>query len=119
MPRSTTRWPFRYRPPATNWTVRKPNRTVFFVQHPVGQTAGAGTDELYGKSVQGGVLNAPRMHPVQGAGDGQGKFPTVDGTASGGAADLGLQGAAHRLTHRGSVNAKSPSARASTNTSRR
>ena len=46
-----------------------------FVQHPVGQAAGAGTDELYGKSVQGGVLNAPRMHPVQGAGDGQGKFP--------------------------------------------
>ena len=71
-----------------------------FVQHPVGQTAGAGTDELYGKSVQGGVLNAPRMHPVQGAGDGQGKFPTVDSPASGGAADLGLQGAAHRLAHR-------------------
>ena len=46
------------------------------------------------------------MHPVQGAGDGQGKFPTVDSPASGGAADLGLQGAAHRLAHRGGVNAK-------------
>ena len=52
------------------------------------------------------MLNAPRMHPVQGAGDGQGKFPTVDSPASGGAADLGLQGAAHRLAHRGGVNAK-------------
>ena len=34
------------------------NRTApfFFVQHPVGQTAGAGADEPHGQGVQGGVL---------------------------------------------------------------
>ena len=78
----------------------------FFVQHPVGQTAGAGADEPHGQGVQGGVLQAPRVHVVQCAGDGQGKLAAVHCPAPGGAADLGLQGAADRLAHGGSVDAE-------------
>ena len=78
----------------------------FFVQHTGGQAAGAGPDELYREGVQGGVLDAPRVHAVQGAGDGQGKLPAVHRAAPGGAADLRLQRAAHRLAHRGGVDAE-------------
>ena len=77
-----------------------------FVQHPVGQAAGAGADEPHGQGVQGGVLQTPRVHIIQRAGDGQGKFAAVHCPAPGGAADLGLQGAADRLAHGGGVDAE-------------
>ena len=77
-----------------------------FVQHTVRQTGRAGTDQLYGEGVQGGMLDAPRVHTVQHAGDGQGKLAAVHRPAPGGAADLGLQGAADRLAHGGGVDAE-------------
>ena len=46
------------------------------------------------------------MHVVQCAGDGQRKLAAVHRPAPGGAADLGLQGAADRLAHGGSVDAE-------------
>lgn len=46
-----------------------------FVQHTVRQTGRAGTDQLYGEGVQGGMLDAPRVHTVQHAGDGQESSP--------------------------------------------
>ena len=46
------------------------------------------------------------MHIVQCAGDGQGKLAAVHRPAPGGAADLGLQGAADRLAHGGGVDAE-------------
>lgn len=77
-----------------------------FVQHPVGQTAGAGADEPHREGVEEGVVDAPRVDAVQGAHDGQGQLPVVEGAAPGGAADLGLEGAAHGLTHGGGVDAE-------------
>ena len=77
-----------------------------FVQHAVRQTGRAGTDQLHREGVQGGMLDAPRMHAVQHAGDGQRKLAAVGGAAAGGAADLGLQGAAHGLAHGGGVDAE-------------
>ena len=77
-----------------------------FVQHTVRQTGRAGADQLYGEGVQGGMLDAPRVHTVQHAGDGQGKLATVGGAAAGRTADLGLQCAAHRLTHGGGIDAE-------------
>ena len=63
---------------------------AFLVQHPVGQAAGAGTDEPDGQGVEGGVLDAPRMDAVQCAGDGQRQLAGVERPAARGAADLGL-----------------------------
>ena len=62
----------------------------FFVQHPVGQAAGAGTDEPDGQGIEEGVLHAPGVHAVQGAHNGQAELTAVQGSAPGGAADLGL-----------------------------
>ena len=77
-----------------------------FVQHPVGQAAGAGADEPHGEGVQEGVADAPWMDAVQGAHDGQRQLAAVECPAPGGAADLGLQGAADRLAHGGGVDAE-------------
>ena len=77
-----------------------------FVQHTVRQTGRAGADQLYGEGVQGGMLDAPRVHTVQHAGDGQGKLAAVGGAAAGRATDLGLQCAAYRLTHGGGIDAE-------------
>ena len=52
------------------------------------------------------MLQTPRVHIVQRAGDGQGKLAAVHRPAPGGAADLGLQGAADRLAHGGGVDAE-------------
>ena len=52
------------------------------------------------------MLDAPRVHAVQHAGDGQGKLAAVGGAAAGGATDLGLQGAADGLAHSGGVDAE-------------
>ena len=52
------------------------------------------------------MLAAPGLHPVQAAGDGQGKFPGVDGPPPGRGADLGLQGAAHRLAFGSRIDAE-------------
>ena len=52
------------------------------------------------------MLQTPRVHVVQRAGDGQGKLAAVHRTAPGGAADLGLQGAADRLAYGGGVDAE-------------
>ena len=77
-----------------------------FVQHTVRQAAGARADELHGEGVEGGVLDAPRVHAVQRAGDGQGQLAAVGGPAAGRAANFRLQGAAHRLAHSGGVDAE-------------
>ena len=63
---------------------------AFLVQHPVGQAAGAGTDEPDGQGVEGGMLDAPRMDAVQCAGDGQRQLTGIERPAARGAADLGL-----------------------------
>ena len=63
---------------------------AFLVQHPVGQAAGAGTDEPDGQGVKGGVLDAPRMDAVQCAGDGQRQLAGVERPAARGAAYLSL-----------------------------
>ena len=73
------------------------------VQHPVGQAAGAGADQPHGEGVEGRMLHAPGVDAVQGAHDGQRQLAAVQGTAPGGAADLGLQGAAHGLAHGGGI----------------
>ena len=78
----------------------------FFVQHTVRQAAGARADELHREGIQGGVLDAPRVHAVQRAGDGQGQLAAVGGPAAGRAANFRLQGAAHRLAHSGGVDAE-------------
>ena len=78
----------------------------FFVQHPVGQAAGAGADEPHGEGVQEGVSDAPWVDAVQGAHDGQRQLAAVERPAPGGPADLGLQGAADRLAHGGGVDAE-------------
>ena len=44
---------------------------ALFIQHTVGQAAGAGADEPQGQSVKGRVLKAPRVHTVQHTGNGQ------------------------------------------------
>jgi len=79
---------------------------ALFVQHSVGQAAGAGPDEPDGQGIEEGVLHAPGVHAVQGAHNGQAELTTVQGSAPGRAADLGLQGAADGLAHCGGIDAE-------------
>ena len=60
------------------------------IQDTVRQAVGARTDEPDGKGVEGGVFEAPGVDAVQGAHDGEGEFPLVEGPAARGTADLGL-----------------------------
>ena len=86
----------------------EPEANHLLVQHPVGQAAGAGPDQPDGQSVQGGVLAAPGLDPVQGAADGQGQLAHIGGPPPRGGADLGLQRAAHRLALGGGIDAERP-----------
>ena len=60
------------------------------IQDTVRQAVGARTDEPDGKSVEGGVFEAPGVDAVQGAHDREGELPLVEGPAARGTADLGL-----------------------------
>lgn len=75
-----------------NGTETKPQG--LFVQHPVWQTAGAGPDQPYRQCVEEGMVQAPGVDTVQRAGDGQCQLAGIYSFGPGGAADLGLEGAA-------------------------
>ena len=78
------------------------------IQDPVGQAVGAGPNQADGQGIAGGMIAAPGLDPVQGAVDGQGELSSIGGPPAGRGADLGFQGAAHRLAVGGRINPKGP-----------